>query len=170
MRGGGRGRALLPLLALLLTAGLTACGGSSDDGGAESARTASEESSGGGSGAAGGTAGDGAEPAEPREPGESDEPVDDGVPEETVPEEELVPSGGEFTEEQREFLVERVPTGVDPGAVLDQGTAACERLGYLSRHDPESVGEAVASGEIPEAEAAVRHLCPEYAEFVAPAD
>ncbi|GAA3881307.1 hypothetical protein [Streptomyces sedi] len=172
MRGGGRGRALLPALALLLTAGLTACGGSSDDEGASaSGESAPHAFSDAPSDPADSPEGAGEDPEGAGEESEgAGEPVDDGVPEETLTEEELASSDDEFTEEQREFLVERVPTGVDPGAVLDQGTAACERLGYLSRHAPESIGEAVASGEIPEAEAAVGHLCPEYAELVSPAD
>ncbi|WP_158621577.1 hypothetical protein [Streptomyces triticirhizae] len=145
----------LALLVALLVA-LTACGSDDDSGGAD-----------GRSADAGRTAASAESTPPPEEPAE---PADDGVPDETLPEEELAPPDGAFTEEQREFLVERVPSGVDPGAVLDQGTAACERLGYLSRHAPEAIPDAVAEGEIPEAEAAIEHLCPEYAEFLSPAD
>ncbi|NJQ16087.1 hypothetical protein [Streptomyces bohaiensis] len=70
----------------------------------------------------------------------------------------------EFTEDQREFLDAReAPRGADPGALLLLGEEACERLGYLSRHAPEAVPEAVENGEIPGAEEAVAHLCPEHA-------
>ncbi len=76
---------------------------------------------------------------------------------------ELLPSGAEFTEEQREYLTERVPRGVDPAAILELGTEICDRLGYLDRHDPEAAAEALRGGELPGAEAAVEHLCPEHA-------
>lgn len=154
-RGRSAPRAAAPALALLVAAALAGCGGSSDG------EDASERSA---------DAGRFASSDESPPPEEPAEPADDGVPDETLPEEELAPPEGEFTEEQREFLVERVPSGVDPGAVLDQGTAACERLGYLSRHAPEAIPDAVAEGEIPEAEAAVAHLCPEHAELLSPAD
>ncbi|UED83832.1 hypothetical protein [Streptomyces profundus] len=158
-------RALVPLVALLL-ATLTACGGSSDDGAApEGEATASAEPS--------ATA-----PSEPADPSDPSDPApdgegpaasaDDGVPDETLSAEDLAPPDGEFTEEQRDYLAERVPTGVEPGAILDLGMAACDRLGYLSRHDPAAAAPAVEAGEIPGAEAAVEHLCPEHAELLAP--
>ncbi|NJP69001.1 hypothetical protein [Streptomyces spiramenti] len=70
----------------------------------------------------------------------------------------------EFSEGQRDFLgAQEAPRGADPGALLLLGEEACERLGYLSRHAPEAIEEAVESGEIPGAEEAVAHLCPEHA-------
>ncbi|MDT0264810.1 hypothetical protein RM844_00745 [Streptomyces sp. DSM 44915] len=166
---GRAARAAAPVLGLLLL--LAGCGGSAGEEPAEDGagrQAAATESAG---------------PAEerPAPAGEADEETGEAAGEaagsaltdlssaEPLPEDELAPPDGEFTEEQREFLVERVPAGVAPGAVLDQGMAACERLGYLARHAPEAIPEAVAAGEIPEAEAAVTHLCPEYAESLAPA-
>ncbi|MGK5529806.1 hypothetical protein [Streptomyces sp. URMC 129] len=141
--------ALVAAAAAALALSLTACGG-------------------------GGGGGDDAAPPDPSaspsvegQDGGSGEPTDDGIPDETVPTDELTPPEGEFTEEQQEYLADRVPEGADPAAVLELGTEACDRLGYLDRHDPGAIPEALAEGEIPNAEAAVEHLCPEYADLLA---
>ncbi|WP_059008801.1 hypothetical protein [Streptomyces specialis] len=133
--------------AALLALSASACSGGSDDP-AEAADPA-------------------ASPSIEGEDGGSGEPTDDGIPEDTVPTDELTPPEGEFTEEQREYLTDRVPAGADPAAILGLGQEACDRLGYLERHDPEGVADALNEGEIPDAEAAVEHLCPEYADLLA---
>ncbi|WP_190232912.1 hypothetical protein [Streptomyces avicenniae] len=164
-------RLLLPALAMGAALLVTACGGGGDD----DARGADGPSS--------------SASAQDTEPGQDQDPQPDGgqdgdaLPDEgtgapdegtpeapTVPEDELAPPDGEFTEEQREYLTDRVPEGVDPGAILDLGTEACDRLGYLQRHDPESIGAAVRDGEIPGVEDAVTHLCPEYADLLPEGD
>ncbi|MGP4110648.1 hypothetical protein ACTWP5_06995 [Streptomyces sp. 4N509B] len=96
-------------------------------------------------------------------------PADDGIPEETVPTDELTPPAGTFAEEEVAYLTDRVPEGVDPGAILQLGQEACDRLGYLDRHDPDALVAALRDGEIPNAEPAVEHLCPEYADALAEA-
>jgi hypothetical protein len=81
------------------------------------------------------------------------------------------PSGG-LTAEQRAFVTElsdtpEVPAGTDPAAVLEIGTEACERLGYLDRHATgEEITGALRDGEIPQAEAAIENLCPEYGDLL----
>ncbi|WP_326599360.1 hypothetical protein [Streptomyces sp. NBC_01803] len=131
--------------AAVLALSVSACGGGGDDSSAEEPAPS---------------------PSVEGEDGGSDEPTDDGIPDETVPTDELTPAEGEFTEEQQEYLTDRVPAGADPAAILELGQEACDRLGYLERHDPEGVADALNEGEIPDAEAAIEHLCPEYAELL----
>jgi hypothetical protein len=104
------------------------------------------------------------EAAVPGEPGEAD-----GIPDETVPTDDLAPPEGEFSHEQRQYLTDRVPVGADPAAILQLGTEACDRIGYLERHDPDGVVAALREGEIPDAGDAIEHLCPEYADLWAQA-
>ncbi|MBL1066640.1 hypothetical protein [Streptomyces sp. 7-21] len=87
---------------------------------------------------------------------------EDGMTGRTVPREELTPAEGSFTEEERDYLTGRVPEGTDPAAVLQLGTEACDRVGYLARHDRPAAVAALRDGEIPGAEDAIRHLCPEH--------
>ena len=152
--------AFLPLLTALLTALLAAllagcgAGGGGEDSGADRSIPAVTPSGPGAAAPEDGTNGDaGSEAA-------------GNLPEETLPEEELTPAEGEFTEEQREYLAGRVPRGVDPNAILALGTEACERVGYLARHDPEGAVAALREEEIPGADEAVSHLCPEYTELL----
>jgi hypothetical protein len=99
------------------------------------------------------------------EPGDdSREPADDPP----SPDEPLPPEG-EFTDEQQEYLDGRMPGGADPGAILELGTEACDRLGYLDRHDPEAAVTALRAGDIPGAEEAIAHLCPQYADLLSEA-
>ncbi|RKN12140.1 hypothetical protein [Streptomyces radicis] len=152
---------LAPLLAVVFAAALalTACGGGDggggdgdgDDGAAPTAPASASAS-------------DGAAPGPA--PEDEQEEADDGIPDETVPTDELTPPEGEFSEEQQGYLTDRVPEGVDPGAILDLGAEACDRIGYLERHDREAAVAALRDGEIPDAEPAVEHLCPEYAELL----
>ncbi|MDT0344573.1 hypothetical protein [Streptomyces litchfieldiae] len=151
-------RRLLPAAALLAAvAVLTACGGGGDDGAASA--PSSEQ----------GTSNDEENvPDQENAADEEDAPgaEDDGIPEETIPRAELTPAEGEFSEEEQDYLTERVPEGADPAAILELGSAACDRLGYLDRHDPEAAVTALREGDIPDAEAAVEHLCPEYADLL----
>lgn len=174
---GRRGGALL---AAVLTAALLAGCGSGPDGGESSAAPA-------GSAAEGDAAPEvpdaDRDQESPDDPGEPDADGSDGsdgtggadagggpsgegaVDEEGARHGETVPEVPlEFSEDQREFLdAQESPRGADPGALLLLGEEACERLGYLSRHAPEAIAEAVEDGEIPGAEEAVAHLCPEHA-------
>ncbi|MBB0243956.1 hypothetical protein FNQ90_07505 [Streptomyces alkaliphilus] len=71
-----------------------------------------------------------------------------------------------FSAEEREYLDGRVPRGADPAPILQAGLETCQRLGYLSRHDPEGAVEALREGEIPGAEEAVPTLCPEHRDLL----
>ncbi|WP_103502886.1 hypothetical protein [Streptomyces sp. SM14] len=176
-RAGGRGpvttAAAAALLALAL---LTGCGSGSDDGD--------------GDGAAGGSRDTASSPSsEPDDGGE--EPRDEDDPDGEDPEgggtdgtgngsgdSSGADSGGgegekvpevplEFTEEEEKYLEsQEVPTGTDPAAVMELGQEACDRIAYLARIAPETVADAVDEGEIPGAEDAVRHLCPEHADLL----
>ncbi len=121
-----------------------------------------------GGGGAGGAGGDD-EPSDQQTTAAAGD-ADDGIPDETLPSDQLTPAEGEFSEEQRAYLTDRVPVGADPAAILQLGLDACDRLGYLERHEPDAAPDAVRDGEIPEAEAAVEHLCPEYADLLAEAE
>lgn len=153
--------------AMLTAAALAGCG--QRDGGEGTARDgaaggehAAPEHDGANSQAndAGGDSGDGtdASGAAPREDAD------------TVPGDELELAGeAELSAEEREYLTDRVPRGSDPAAVLDVGRETCDRLGYLARHDPNGAAAAVRDGELPGAEDAVTHLCPEHRDLLDPA-
>jgi hypothetical protein len=84
----------------------------------------------------------------------------DGPP--TVPKTDLSPATGDFTKKQKEYLVDRVPRGTDPAAVLQAGQAVCERLTRTAEIDREAAISALESGEIAGAADAVTHLCPKH--------
>ncbi|WP_448320640.1 hypothetical protein [Streptomyces sp. CO7] len=69
---------------------------------------------------------------------------------------------GEFTKKEKEYLSGRVPEQMEPAAVLDLGKEACQRIDRTARHDKDAVIGALVAGEIPDAEPAVTHLCPEH--------
>ncbi|MEU8570665.1 hypothetical protein AB0C51_20350 [Streptomyces pathocidini] len=79
-----------------------------------------------------------------------------------LPRSQLSPVTGSFTKPEKEYLVGRVPKGTDPVAVLETGQETCERIARTVRHDRAAVIGALRAGEIPGAEDAVRHLCPEH--------
>jgi hypothetical protein len=81
-----------------------------------------------------------------------------------LPDSEIeAPKGsGKFTKKEKEYLSGRVPEQMEPAAVLDLGKEACQRIGRTARHDKDAVVGALVAGEIPDAEAAVTHLCPEH--------
>ncbi|MCF6521868.1 hypothetical protein [Streptomyces sp. JJ36] len=112
---------------------------------------------------------DGASPAgqeSPQRPGKKERGgADDGTagggPK--VPRAELTPATGTFSKPQKEYLVDRVPRGMDPAAVLEAGQAACDRIRQTADVDRKAAVSALRGGEIPHAEDAVRHLCPRFA-------
>ncbi|MCT2590127.1 hypothetical protein LHJ74_09415 [Streptomyces sp. N2-109] len=94
-------------------------------------------------------------------PGPDDEP-EDAVKGPKVPAAELTPATGTFTKRQKEYLVDRVPQGTDPAAILEAGKAACDRIGSTADGDRKAAVSALKAGEIANAEDAVRHLCPTF--------
>jgi hypothetical protein len=80
----------------------------------------------------------------------------------TVPKAELTPATGSFSEQQKEYLVDRVPEGYEPAAVLEAGQAACQRISRTAKVDREAAVSALRSGEITGAKDAVLHLCPQH--------
>ncbi|MEU3554502.1 hypothetical protein [Streptomyces fragilis] len=81
-----------------------------------------------------------------------------------LPDSEIeAPKGsGKFTKKEKEYLSGRVPERMEPAAVLDLGKEACQRIDRTARHDKDAVIGALVAGEIPDAEPAVTHLCPEH--------
>ncbi|MFB4194293.1 hypothetical protein [Streptomyces carpaticus] len=108
-------------------------------------------------------------------PGPADDGPGDGEP---APAPQDPPAAGPgtapagLTADQRGFVAAlsdtpEVPPGTDPAAVLELGTEACDRLGYLGRHaTEEETVAALRDGEIPQAAAAITHLCPEYGDLL----
>jgi hypothetical protein len=131
------------LIALGVLPALSGCSSSSEDPGASGDRAAGHSSA----------SGDRA-----TEPGASESPVP------VLPDSEIeAPAGsGKFSKKEKEYLSGRVPEQMEPAAVLDLGKEACQRIGRTARHDEDAVVAALVAGEIPDAEAAVTHLCPEY--------
>ncbi|MFD7863061.1 hypothetical protein [Streptomyces sp. NPDC059783] len=141
---------------VVLTAALAACGSPSQDGGAESTprAAAAASPSPATSPAAGGGGPASAGPAAPADTGPK------------VPSDELTPATGSFTKKQKEYLVDRVPKGMDPAAVLQTGQETCDRLTYLVKADPDVAVGAIVTGEIANAEPAVAHLCTGHQDLV----
>lgn len=131
------------LIALGVLPALSGCSSSSDGPGADGDRAA-RHSAPSGDRAAG--------------PGASSSP---GA---VLPDSEIeAPKGsGEFTKKEKEYLSGRVPEQMEPAAVLDLGKEACQRIARTARHDKDAVIGALVAGEIPDAEPAVTHLCPEH--------
>ncbi|ARQ71108.1 hypothetical protein [Streptomyces marincola] len=168
MRGARARRAARLAAALAAVLAVAACGGDGGSSGtapeasapgspAPSSPAATPEAPGGPAGEADGPQG--------QPEGHADSPPG-GPPDETVPPEQPLPPGEEFTEEQREYLSERVPEGVDPAAILELGTETCERIGYLHRNDREAAVAALRGDELPGAREAIEHLCPEHADLL----
>ncbi|WP_299538498.1 hypothetical protein [uncultured Streptomyces sp.] len=83
-----------------------------------------------------------------------------------VPSDELTPATGTFTEPQKEYLVDRVPRGMDPAAVLQTGQETCDKLRYLAKVDRRTAVASIVTGEVPDAAPAVAHLCPDRQDLV----
>ncbi|GGT72001.1 MULTISPECIES: hypothetical protein [Streptomyces] len=77
-----------------------------------------------------------------------------------VPDAELKPVTGSFTKDQKAYLSGRVPKSMDPAAVLQNGQESCQRLERTAKRDRDAAVGALVAGDIPDAEAAVNHLCP----------
>jgi hypothetical protein len=162
--------------AALAAAVLTACGGGDD--GAKARQPAESSGSaqpGGESGQPDGGTDDADDADDAEEPGTDDatpEPRDDAEGQEEpdeerlgkpVPESELIaPEDREYTEQQQEFLADKVPEGADPAAILEAGEEACHQVGYLARRDADAAVQALREDEIPQAADAVTALCPEH--------
>ncbi|MFF9348904.1 hypothetical protein [Streptomyces sp. NPDC014734] len=141
-------------VAVVLTAALAACGSSADgrataDGPRTSAPASVPVSA---PPAVAPSAGPGTAPARPPTAAASDEQP-------KLPVGELTPAAGSFTEKEKEYLVDRVPRGMDPAAVLQTGQETCDRLTFLVKADRDTAVGAIVTGEIADAEAAVEHLC-----------
>lgn len=157
--------ALAAAAALTAAALLAGCGGgdsgdsgdkaSPRDGGAQERIDASEHHPPGSGGA----------------PGLEESPArqEDGSVSDTESVADLKPPNGEFTKKEEAYLTDEVPKGADPVAILEEGREACDRIGYLARHDRAAALKALRDGEIPEAEKAVDTLCPEHADLLAEA-
>ncbi|WP_406491958.1 hypothetical protein OG936_01490 [Streptomyces sp. NBC_00846] len=83
-----------------------------------------------------------------------------------LPTDELTPATGSFDKKQKEYLVDRVPKGMDPAAVLQTGQETCDKLTYLVKVDRDTAVGAIVTGEIADAEPAVEHLCTQHEELV----
>ncbi|MEV7404424.1 hypothetical protein AB0N93_29040 [Streptomyces sp. NPDC091267] len=144
---------------ITLTAALAACG-SSSDGGKEKARGAAPAASSGPEAGA---------PAEPDGSGEAGPQASRSSEPPKTPTDQLTPVTGTFTKKQKEYLVDRVPKGMDPAAVLQTGQETCDRLTYLVKVDRDTAVGAVTTGEIADAKPAVAHLCTQHKDLVAQA-
>ncbi|MFF4084137.1 hypothetical protein ACFYZN_32740 [Streptomyces sp. NPDC001777] len=87
-----------------------------------------------------------------------------------LPTDRLTPATGSFTKEQKKYLTDRVPRGMDPAAVLQTGQETCDRLGYLVKADRDVAVGAIVTGEIPDARAAVENLCTRHRDLLREAD
>ncbi|ROQ63459.1 hypothetical protein EDD93_6204 [Streptomyces sp. 840.1] len=142
---------------VITTAALAACGSSSASpgGGGEKTVGAGPAASAPAGPAAGASAEpDGSAPAAPRASRSS------AVPK--TPTDELTPATGTFTRKEKKYLVDRVPRGMDPAAVLQSGQETCDRLTYLVKVDRDIAIGAVATGEIADAEPAAGQLCTQH--------
>ncbi|MCF3167596.1 hypothetical protein ACF07U_27445 [Streptomyces californicus] len=83
-----------------------------------------------------------------------------------TPSDAITPATGTFTKQQKKYLEDRVPEGMDPAAVLQTGQETCDRLRYLVKADRDTAVGAVATEEIPDAAAAVAGLCPQHQDLV----
>ncbi|WP_407564501.1 hypothetical protein [Streptomyces sp. 184] len=83
-----------------------------------------------------------------------------------VPEEELAPAEGEFSEKEKTYLKDRVPEGVDPAAILEAGEEACAKIESAAATDEKLAQQAIRSGDIANAEDAVHTLCPQYEDLL----
>jgi hypothetical protein len=80
----------------------------------------------------------------------------------TVPKAQLTPATGTFTDPEKDYLVGKVPYGMDPAAVLQTGQNSCERVANTAGENPAAVRRAIKDGEIAYARDAITYLCPSY--------
>ncbi|MFD5427612.1 hypothetical protein [Streptomyces sp. NPDC127084] len=77
-----------------------------------------------------------------------------------LPDAKLTPATGTFTAKEKKYLSGRVPVNMDPAAVLQTGQETCQRIERTAAHDKNAAIGAIISGDLPEAEAAIKQLCP----------
>ncbi|MGP3990384.1 hypothetical protein [Streptomyces sp. 3N207] len=142
--------AALVAATLALTAGCST-GGDKQNG--------SEESHHGGRPGASAPASPGREPPPPRD-GQERQTEDKATPK--VPRAQLTPGTGSFTKKEKEYLVGRVPEGLEPATVLEAGRTACARLRTTAEASRKDAISALKAGEIDNAGPAVEHLCPKF--------
>lgn len=99
-----------------------------------------------------------------KDPSPQAETPDDDT--EKVPESDLEPAEGEFSEKEKTYLKDRVPQGVDPAAILEAGEEACAKIESAAATDDKLAREAIRSGDIAHAEDAVHTLCPQYEDLL----
>ncbi|MEV0490117.1 hypothetical protein [Streptomyces atratus] len=149
-----------PILAgaavVVLTAALAACGSSSDGNHREAGGTKP-------SAAESPVAGPAAAPDAGASAGPSAKKTSEPP---KLPTDELTPATGSFTRKQKEYLVDRVPKGMDPAAVLQTGQETCDKLSYLVKVDKDTAVAAIVTGEVAGAKPAVAHLCPGHQDLV----
>ena len=80
----------------------------------------------------------------------------------TLPKSQLTPATGTFTDRQRDYLVGKVPKGMDPSAVLQTGQESCDRIASTADASRTVAKQAIASGEITDAKDAITYLCPQF--------
>ncbi|SFE42153.1 hypothetical protein SAMN05216251_10351 [Actinacidiphila alni] len=80
----------------------------------------------------------------------------------TLPKSQLTPATGTFTDQQKDYLVGKVPKGMDPAAVLQTGQESCDRIANTADASPKLAKQAIADGEIADAKDAITYLCPKY--------
>ncbi|WP_414720754.1 hypothetical protein [Streptomyces sp.] len=99
---------------------------------------------------------DGTAPTDPPKPGTP------ATTQATVPRARLTPATGTFTEAQQEYLVGKVPTGMDPSAILQVGLESCDRIANTADASPRLARQAIEDGEIADARDAITYLCPKF--------
>ncbi|WP_405687911.1 hypothetical protein OG204_32645 [Streptomyces sp. NBC_01387] len=78
-----------------------------------------------------------------------------------LPDAQLTPATGTFGKRDKAYLSGRVPKNMDPAAVLQTGQETCQRVSRTAAHDRDAAVGAVIAGDIPDAQAAITHLCPD---------
>lgn len=84
----------------------------------------------------------------------------------TVPKAQLTPATGTFTAKERDYLVGKVPKGMDPAAILQTGQESCERIANTADVSTKLAEQAIKDGEIADAKDAITYLCPRYADLL----
>ncbi|MFD7615159.1 hypothetical protein [Streptomyces sp. NPDC059828] len=77
-----------------------------------------------------------------------------------LPDAKITPATGTFTAKEKKFLNGRVPVDMDPAAVLQTGQETCQRVERTAAHDRNAAIGAIISGDLPDADAAIKQLCP----------
>ncbi|MDX2918039.1 MULTISPECIES: hypothetical protein [Streptomyces] len=149
---------------VLTAAALAACGSSAD--GTDPEAAGAQRPAASGPAAPGPSATTATEPATPPagEPTASAPAATAEGPK--TPVDEITPATGTFTKEQKEYLKDRVPKGMDPAAVLQTGQETCDKLRYLVKADRDTAVGAIVTGEVPDAKDAVAGLCTQHQDLV----